>query len=54
MCTGLPVIRYSCQILKKYAFSNQIFEKLVISDFTKIRSVGTELCHADGRTDRQT
>jgi hypothetical protein len=35
----------------KLEFSRQIFEKSQISNFIKIRSVGAELLHADGRTD---
>jgi hypothetical protein len=38
----------------KYRYCCQIFENLQIQDFMKIRSVGAELFHADGRTDRQT
>jgi len=30
------------------------FRKIFISNFTKIRPVGTELFQADGQTDRQT
>jgi hypothetical protein len=37
----------------KHEFSQQIFEKkkIQISSFIKIRPVGAELFHADGRTD---
>jgi hypothetical protein len=35
----------------KLEFSRQIFEKYV-SNFMKIRPVGAEMFHADGRTDR--
>ena len=35
----------------KLEFSRQIFEKKTqISSFIKIRLVGVELCHTDGRT----
>jgi len=34
----------------KIEFSLQIFEKYQISDLMKIRSLGAELFHADGRT----
>jgi len=44
--------RYSCRILKALKFSPEIFEKLKISNFMKIRPVGTELFHADTQTDR--
>jgi hypothetical protein len=44
--------RYSCQIAMKLEFSRQIFEKM--SNLMKIRPVGADLFHADGRTDRQT
>jgi hypothetical protein len=44
---------YPCQILIKLEFSRQIFEKkkTQISNFMKIRRVGADLFHADGRTD---
>ena len=38
----------------KLEFSRQIFEKAQISNVLKIRSVGTELLHEDGRIDTQT
>jgi len=41
---------YSCQFLMKLEFS----KNPQISSFMKIRPVGAELFHADGRTDRQT
>jgi len=43
-----------CEILMKLEFSGQkLFSKNTqISNFMKIRLVGTELFHADGRTDR--
>jgi len=45
---------YSCQILMKLEFSRQIFEiNPPISNFLKIVSVGAEMFHADGRTDRR-
>ena len=40
-------------ILMKLKFSRQISEKYSISDLMKIHPVGTELYHADGRTDKQ-
>ena len=39
---------YSCNILMKLEFPPQIFEKIQISDFMKIRPPGGELFHADG------
>jgi len=36
----------------KIEFSRQIFEKYSKLNFMKIRPVGNELFHADGRTDR--
>jgi len=44
--------RYSCQTSAKLDVSRQIFENYL--NFMKIRSVGAELFHADGRTDRHT
>jgi len=38
---------YSCQILIKFEFS----KITQVSDFMKIRPVGVELVHVDGRTD---
>jgi hypothetical protein len=38
----------------KLEFSGQIFEKTQIYIFIKILPVGTELFHAEGRSDRQT
>jgi hypothetical protein len=38
----------------KFEFSRQISEKYSTSNFMKIRPVGAELFHADGRTDGQT
>ena len=35
----------------KLEFSRQIFDKIQISSFIKIRTMGAELFHADGRTD---
>jgi hypothetical protein len=44
---------YSCQILMKLEFSQQIFEnKNSISSFIKIHPVGAELFHVDRRTGR--
>jgi hypothetical protein len=41
----------SCRILIKIEFSEHVFEKkLKYQIFTKIRPVGDELRHADGRT----
>jgi hypothetical protein len=37
----------------KLEFYRQIFENTNISNFMKIRPLGTELFHADGPTDRQ-
>jgi len=42
------------QILMKVEFSRQVFKNNQISSLTKIRPVGAELFHADGRTDGQT
>jgi hypothetical protein len=42
-------IRYSCRILMKLEFSQQIFEKSQISSFIKIRPVTDEMFHADRR-----
>jgi gamma-glutamylcysteine synthetase len=47
--------RYSCPILMKLEFSQQVFSKNTeISSFMKIRPVATELFHANGRTDGRT
>jgi hypothetical protein len=47
--------RYSCQILMKLLFPRQILEEKTpqISNFMKIRPLGSELLCADGRTDRK-
>jgi hypothetical protein len=37
----------------KLEFAQQIFKKAQISSLTKIRSVGAQLFHAGGQTDRQ-
>jgi len=37
-----------------FEFSQHIFSNVEISNFMKIHSVGVELFHLDGRTDRQT
>jgi hypothetical protein len=39
--------------LKKLEFSGQVFEKIQIWKFMKIRPVGAELFQAGGRTGRQ-
>jgi hypothetical protein len=44
-------IRYSCQILKKLEISTDFLKIAQLSSLIKIRSVGAELCHADGRKD---
>jgi hypothetical protein len=53
MCIGPHVkYRYSCPILMKIESSRKIFEKNIqIPNFVKIRPVGAEVFHADGRTD---
>jgi len=44
--------RYSCPVLMKFKFSRVLFQKnILVSNFMKIRPVGSELLHADGRTD---
>jgi len=43
---------YSCHILIAIKCSREIFEKLKISNFMKIRPVETELFHADTQADR--
>jgi len=43
--------RYSSQILIKLDFSRQILKNTQISNLIKIRPVGAEWFHADGRTD---
>jgi hypothetical protein len=47
-------IRFSGQILMKLQFWRQIFENPQICISIKIRPVGAELSHGNGRTDRQT
>jgi len=42
---------HSSHILMKLKLSGQIFEKSQISNFMKIRRVGAESFHVDGRTD---
>jgi hypothetical protein len=42
---------YSCQILIKLEYSRRFTKNTQISNFIKIRPVGAELFHADGRTD---
>jgi len=53
MLVFMQSILYSCPILIKLAFSQQILEKNQTSNFMKIRPVATELFHVDGRTDAQ-
>jgi hypothetical protein len=43
--------RYSCHILMKLSFSQQIFRKILISNFMKIRPLEAELFCADRQTD---
>ena len=38
----------------KLEFSRQIFEKVSISDFIKIRPIGAEFFHEDRQADRRT
>jgi hypothetical protein len=42
---------YCCQMLMKFEFSRQIFEKTQIPNFMKISAVSAESFHADRRTD---
>jgi hypothetical protein len=44
-------ICYSCQILMELEFYRQFFFEKYVSNCMKIRPVGAELFHADGRTD---
>jgi hypothetical protein len=55
-CTQVFVksTRYSRQILTKHAFFRTFSRNTQISNNTKIRPVGAELFHTDGRTDGQT
>jgi hypothetical protein len=48
--------RYSCQILIQIQIQilDRFSKNAEISNLMKIRSVGAELCKADGLTDRQT
>ena len=46
--------RYSRFILIKLEFYQQIFRKILISNFMKTPPVEAELFHADWQTDRQT
>ena len=41
--------RYSCQVLIKLDFPNMFSKNTEISNFMKIRPVGTELFHVDGQ-----
>ena len=50
MCSN----RYSCHILMRLEFSRQIVKKYSKPNLMKIRPVGAELFHADGRKDGQT
>jgi hypothetical protein len=45
---------YSCEILMKFELYRQVFEKYQILNIMKIRPVGAELFHADGRADGET
>jgi len=55
MCGGLHVkYRYFCQILMKFEFSRQFFEKYSNIKFRENPSEGTELFRADRRTDGRT
>jgi len=47
-------IYYYCQILIKMEVFDRFFKNTQIPNFIKIRLVGPELFHADGRKDRQT
>ena len=52
MYVGLRVkYPFSCQILIKFEFSRQIFEKSSNIEFHEIRAVEVEMFHAAGRTD---
>ena len=54
MSVFLRSTRYSCQIVKKFDFSRQIFEKYTNTELYKSGSVEAKLFHAngtDGRTD---
>jgi hypothetical protein len=49
------ITRYSCRILIKLEFSRKIFEKkLKYQVSQKIRPMGAELFHADGRKNTRT
>ena len=48
--TGL-IYLLPCHTLMKLEFSGRILENTPMSYFMKIRPVGAELFHADGRTD---
>jgi hypothetical protein len=43
---------YSSQMLTKLEFPRRIFENTEVSNYMKIRPVGTELFRADGQTDK--
>ena len=48
---SMQITHYSCQILMKLEFCLQVYERYSNSNFMKIRLVGAELFHAEGRTD---
>jgi hypothetical protein len=46
--------RYSCEILTKFEFPRQVFEKKhSISNFVRIRPVGAEVFYAHGLMDKR-
>jgi hypothetical protein len=47
-------VRYACQILMKTGFSEPVFEEYSKIKFCENPSSGSELFHAEGRTDVQT
>jgi len=55
-CIFVPIYNscYSCPILKKNEFSQQIFDKYTNIDFHEHRSLAAELFHVDRWTDGQT
>jgi hypothetical protein len=56
MYTGLHVNNplFLSDLNKNLNFLERFSKNIQISNFTKIRPVGTELLHVDGQTDRQT
>jgi len=48
----MPNIRYYFQILMKHEFSGHILENARISNFKKIRPVGSDLVYGNGQADR--